>query len=194
MRTLTFFFSIVLGCLAVSAAERVTRVTIATRPRFVEHRGLYTCLVIADDKHSYEIYWALHLPKEVQFFPISLDTNLVYTFTVAEEPNERFKNDIRLPKLRRVQQGNQTIYDLEVCEVHKTKMDHKQVEIVYGLILPGPDEPSANTEQRLFPHRREYWLGGCASGPDSPKTEKVYVCTECKKAYEKWKSEDKKTK
>lgn len=193
MRTFAFFFWILSGCLGISAAEQPAQVTITTHPRFVELRGQYTCLVIADDKHSYQIGWALHLPK-VQFFPVSLDTNLVYTFTVAEEPEERFKSDIRLPRLRRVQLGDQTIYDIEVCEVHKTRMDHKRVEIIYGLVLPGPDEPSADTERRLFPHRREYSLRGCASGPDSPKTERVYVCTECKKAYEQWKSENKKTK
>jgi hypothetical protein len=123
----------------------------------------------------------------VQFFPISLDTNQFYTFTVAQKPFYNFTT----PELQRVELAGQTIYDIEVCEVHKTRMEHKKVKILYGLIRLAPDEPSADTERRLFPHHREYSFGGCCVTPDSPKTERVYVCSECKKAYEKWKSENK---
>jgi hypothetical protein len=84
------------------------------------------------------------------------------------------------------------IYDIEVCEVHKTKMEHKEVRIVYGYFLPRPDEPSYDVERRLFPHRREYSLGGCTV--NNLETERVYVCTDCRKAYDKWKAEHKKSK
>ena len=87
-----------------------------------------------------------------------------------------------------------TAYDIEVCEIHRTKMEHKEVRIAYGLILPGPDAPSTDMERRLFPHRSEYSLGGCVSTPLSSKAERVYVCPDCKKAYEKWMTDNKKTK
>jgi len=87
---------------------------------------------------------------------------------------------------------SKTIYDIEVCEVHKTRMEHKEVRIAYGLIRPGPGEPSGDTERHLFPHRLEIAFGGCVTMPDSPKTKRVFVCAECKKGYDKWKSEHKK--
>lgn len=87
-----------------------------------------------------------------------------------------------------------TIYNIEVCEIHRTKMEHEEVRIAYGLIRPGPDEPSGDTERRLFSHRRGYSLGGCVITPFSPKTMRVYVCTDCKKAYQKWMTDNKKTK
>jgi hypothetical protein len=188
MRTLAFLSLIILGCVALPAGERSAQtVIITTKPR-IEQRGQFSYLVIADTSHTFDIGWGM--PPDMQFIPVSLDTNRVYTFTVVQKP---FRS-ITIPELRKVQSGGQMIYDIEVCEIHKTKMEHKEVKIVYGLIIPGPDAPSGDTERRLFPHHREYSLGGCVIFQDSPKTEKVYVCSECKKAYEKWKSENKKTK
>lgn len=128
--------------------------------------------------------------SEVSVVPVTLDTNRVYAFTVVEEP---FRS-ITIPKLRRVQRDGQTIYDIEVCEVHKTTMEHKKVKIHYGLILPGPNEPSADTQRQSFPHHCEYSLGGCVITPDSPKTTRVYVCANCKKAYDKWKTDNEQNK
>src|SRR5215211_6181016 len=96
------------------------------------------------------------LSPDVQFVPVSLDTNRVYTFTVDQRPYR----SITIPELRRVRLDDQTVYDIEVCEVHKTKMDHQEVRISYGLPLPRPDEPSSEIERKLFPHCREYSLGG----------------------------------
>ena len=188
MSTFAFLSLIVLGCVASPAAERAAQtVVITTKPR-IEQRGQFSYLVIADTNHSFDISWGM--PPDMQFIPVSLDTNRVYAFTVAQRPYRT----ITFPELRKVQSDGQTIYDIEVCEVHKSKMDYKEVRISYGLPTRRPDEPSGDTERRLFPHHREYSLGGCVISSDSPKTEKVYVCGDCKKAYEKWKSENKKTK
>ena len=81
----------------------------------------------------------------------------------------------------------------DVCEVHKATMEHKEVRIFYGWIMPKPDEPSSGTEHRLFPHYREYVLGDYVIAAVSPMTERVYICSDCKKAYEKWKLDNKKT-
>ena len=188
MRTFVHLLLIVLSCLAVSAADRTAEtVVITAKPRF-EQRGQFIELVISDTNRNFEIGWGM--PPDVRFVPVSLDTNRVYMFTVAQ----REFHSISIPELRRVQLDGQTIYDIEVCEIHKTKMEHKEVRIAYGLILPSPGEPTGETAQRLFPHRHEVSFGGCVTKPDSPKTEKVYVCSACKKAYAKWKTENQKTK
>ena len=187
MRSLTPFILTVFGCLAISAAERTNQVTITTRPRF-DDQVQFTYLLLADDKHSYRFRWSMS--PGIQYVPVTLKTNRVYTFTVTEEP----WRSIIIPKLIKVRQGDQIIYDIEVCEVHKTRMEEKQVPVAYGFILPGPEAPPDDTERQSFPHRREYSLGGCVISDDSPKTEGVYVCTDCKKAYEKWKTDNKKAK
>jgi hypothetical protein len=164
-----------------------------TRPQ-LEVRGQYTYLVLTNEKHSCELLWAMD-PK-VEFFPVTLDTNRVYLFTVAERQRiftlpQRPDRIISVPDLRRIRQDGKTIYDIEVCEVHKTRMEPREVQIVYGLFRRGPDEPSDDIEQRLFPHCNEYSLGGCTGMGE--KTERVYVCADCKKAYDKWKAENKKS-
>src|ERR1051325_10764732 len=104
MRFFTPFILAIFGCVAFSAAERAKQVTITARPRF-DDRDRYTYLLLSDDKHSYEILWSI--PPKIQFVPVTLDGNRVYTFTVVEEP---FR-DTTIPKLRRVQQDGQIIYD-----------------------------------------------------------------------------------
>ncbi len=188
MRRGVHFLLTLLGCIAVSAAERAQQtVVITAKPRF-EQRGQFIDLVIGDTNRSFDIGWGM--PPNIQFIPVSLDTNRVYSFTVAQRP----LHSITIPELRRVQLDGKTIYDIEVCEVHKTKMEHKEVRIIYGLIIPGPDEPSRDTDRQMFPHRREVSFGGCSITPDSPKTTRVYVCSECRKGYDQWKTEHKKTK
>ena len=61
--------------------------------------------------------------------------------------------------------------------------------VEYGTVWPPPSEADRNAGRLLFPHGREFAFGGCAVGPDSPKSESVYVCGDCKKAYQKWKKE-----
>lgn len=107
----------------------------------------------------------------------------VQTFTIEET---EFRS-VMVPKLLKVQKEGRTIYDIEVCEIHRTKMEHKDVRILYGLILARPTDTSPETERKLFPHQREYSLGGCVVASDSPKTARVYVCDKCKIAYEAWK-------
>lgn len=178
MRTLALFSSIVLGCMPLKSAEQAPQtVVITSKPRF-EQRGKFTYLAISDTNRSFDMSWGM-LP-DMQFIPVSLDTNRVYTFTVVQRP---FRS-ITIPELRKVQLGGQTVYDIEVCEAHKTKMEHKEVKIAYGLILPGRDDPSADTERRLFPHRSEYSLGGCAVGEE--KTTKMYICSACKESFTWW--------
>lgn len=82
------------------------------------------------------------------------------------------------------------IYDREVCEVHQVKMELKEVPIFYGSFLPIHGGPSGETAHRLFPHHREYLLGGCVITPGSPETNKVYFCSQCKVAYGKWTKEN----
>ena len=188
MRTFAFCSFVALTALALTATESAAPAVVITAKPKIAQRGEFSYLVIADKNNSFDFSWGM--PPDMQFYPVSLDTNRVYTFTVVKTPF----HGVPIPELRKVQSGGQTIYDIEVCETHKTRMEHKKVEIVYGLVRPGPDEPSGLTERRLFPHHREFSLGGCVIGPGSPKTERVYVCIDCKRAYEKWKSENTKAK
>src|SRR5688572_27451792 len=97
MRKFAFLSLFVLACVALPAAERTARtVVITTTPR-IEQRGQFSYLVIADTKHSFDISWGM--PPDVQFIPVSLDTNRVYAFTVAQK---RYRS-ITIPELRRVQ-------------------------------------------------------------------------------------------
>ncbi len=186
MRSFTHILLVVLSFVAISAAECAAKTVVVTaKPRF-QHQGQFVDLIISDKNHSFNISWGMS--PYLQFIPVSLETNRVYTFTVAQTTLRSFS----IPELRKVKLDGRTIYDIEICEVHKTRMKHKVVRVAYGLIIPGPDEPSGVTERRLFPHRREISFGGCVSTPDSPKTERVYVCSECKKACDKWRSEHKK--
>lgn len=166
-------------CTELTVARGAQSVIFTGRPCF-EQRGQFVYLILSNANQSFDISWAMS--PDFKFVPISLDTNQVYTFTVKPKPYQ----SITIPELRKVEFQRQTIYDIEVCEVHKIKMEHKDVEIAYGLILPTKDDPSPDTEQRLFPHRREYSLGGCVVAPDSPKTTQVYICPKCKEAFEWW--------
>jgi hypothetical protein len=189
MRTIVqLALSIILGGLVVVAADLSPRpVVITAKPTF-EKYGDETYLLIADAAHHYEVSWAI--PPKIQIGSISLDTNHVYTFTIAESPD----GIITMAALRKVQQDGQTIFDIEVCEIHKVRMQHQEVPFRYGLIGPDPKEPSADIKRKLFPHHREILLGGCMIGPHSPTTGRIYVCSECQAAYETWKKESRETK
>ena len=181
MRTLALSSLIILGCVALTATE--STIIITAKPKF-EQRGLFTYLVLADTNHSLDLVWGM--PPEIQFNPVALDANRAYTFTVVQKAHQ----SITIPELRRVQSSGQTIYDIEVCEVHKTKMEHKEVRVDYGLRAAVAVEPSREIERRLFPHRHEELYGGCVESGLSPKSQLRYFCTDCKVAYEKWKSEN----
>ena len=168
----------------IHSAESAKAPVIITAPARLENRDGWTYLIISNSNHSYELPWARppHFDGDV-----ALQADQVYTFTVIEEP---FMRDVLIPHVAKVEQNGRTIYDREVCEVHHAKMERKKVRVVYGLIRPGAGEPSSDTERRLFPHRHEISFGGCDVGSYSPKTEKIYVCDQCKKAYAKWKAEN----
>jgi hypothetical protein len=121
---------------------------------------------------------------------ISLESNRVYTFTIITEDFKKPQAPVvKRSTVVKVERDGKIIYDREVCEVHQTKMDHRKGWVVYTHMSPGPGEPSEVTEQRLFPHRKEYSFGGDEYNPGSPRKGEVYVCSQCKKAYAKWKTE-----
>jgi hypothetical protein len=172
---------LLLGCLVVSAAAQDAQtIAITTKPKLGGQPEHFVELIISGTNCSYTFDWGYG-----KISPASLDTNRVYTFTVTQT---RWRG-ISIPQLRRVQLDGQTVYDIEVCEVHKTRMELKTVPIEYGLIMPDSHDPSGETRLRLFPHSRDYVLGGCVVMPDSPKTDSVYVCSECQKASAKWEAD-----
>jgi len=78
-----------------------------------------------------------------------------------------------------------------VCQVHQTKMSTKTVPIHYGLVRPDPNGPGEAERIRLFPHARQFQLGGCCPIPDET-TADIPVCDACVKAEAAWLSAHKK--
>jgi hypothetical protein len=174
---------LLVACVMVSRSEAAPQlVHVTSVPQLDQHeQGPF--LTVRDVQHCYYLI----LPS----FPFLLDTNRTYSFTVIDDPSrtvfiEDPFNGVFGATLARVQLDGKTIYDIEVCEVHKVKMNEKDVPIIYGLYRPGPEVPSPDIERRFFPHRREYALGGCMRALHGPTKEKRYLCGQCKVAYEKW--------
>ena len=134
------------------------------------------------------------IPPHIRSVPVPLDTNQVYTFTILQKTIVRKErlHKIGITELRKVELGGETIYDIEVCAAHKTKMTWTEARVAYGL-MAGTHEPRDAAGRPSFPNHREYKLGGCMVGPGSPKTEKILVCSECKKGFERWKEEEAKS-
>ena len=170
--------------LAAHAIESsVETITITAKPRSEPLAKFDSNTNLARDHHA-----GCGIPPHIRFVPVPLDTNQVYTFTVFQRKiggSGRFPT-FTLTELRKVQLAGQTIYNIEVCEVHKTRMAHTDVPIRYGMIPRSP-EPRDAAGRPALPHHREYKLGGCVVMPK--ETEKVYVCDDCKKGFEKWQEE-----
>jgi hypothetical protein len=199
MRAAVPFLLLLLGPFSAPAAEFTDEpvliakpssdepVVLIAKPKFVR-LGDFIDLVVSDTNHTFQIGWA-KLP-DFQFFPVPLDSNCVYTFTVdtnwvPARAFPLFRSPI-YPRLHRLQKNGRTLYDIELCEVHHTRMEYKEVPVAYGRYVPGPGDPSRDTEQELFPHRREISFGGCCVTFNSPTTYKIFVCNQCKKAFKWW--------
>jgi hypothetical protein len=182
------FLSFAFGHFVVGAAEKSAPLIIITAPAKLEPPGEFIYLTISDAKHSYELPCVFRPPYNG---PVAFESNRVYKFTVIKVP---YKTGRLFSQVVKVEQDGKMIYDREVCEAHHVKMERKEVKIVYGLIVRDAGGPTSETAQRLFPHRHEISFGGCVIMPGSLKTEKIYVCSECRKAYEKWMSQNQKTK
>ncbi len=194
---------VVLSCVVALAAAQRTIAAKANNPKLVAHgteSSVETITVTAKPRSeplakfdSKTDLFRDHqsgcgIPPHIRFVPVPLDTNQVYTFTVVQRKmggSGRFPT-LTLTELLKVQLAGQTLYDIEVCEAHKTRMAHADVPIRYGYI-PGSPEPRDPAGRPALPHHREYKLGGCVVWPEAPKTGKVYVCDECKKDFENWK-------
>jgi hypothetical protein len=170
-----------------------TRVVMTTAAKFQPYYNGGRFLTLSNHQHSYMVWW----PLDPRFKGAStIQSNEVYTFTVVEEPSTSITfpvTNIIIPDVVRIEQGGRVIYDIEECEIHHTRMERKEVPISYGLPCLLAGEPTVDVEQRLFPHRREFVLGGCTILETSPNTKDLYVCRECRTAYENWKKEHAKT-
>lgn len=156
-------------------------------------------LFIEDKERTFQFFWAsTDTGRRLSPYPFLLDAGKVYTFTVEERPHPSFnritdegakeKKEPEYffsPILIRVTDGEKSLFDLEMCEVHHCKMERKEVPISYGLIRLQKPLPTLEDEKALFPHRREYVMGGCIVMPGK-KTETMYVCPQCKSAFVEW--------
>jgi hypothetical protein len=88
------------------------------------------------------------------------------------------------PRIVRVRQGEETIHDATVCEVHHTKMTLKPQQFVLGW---PPSRPS-QADEGSFPNRHRLFFD-CVFHPERPQTQLRYECAKCNAAYEKWKAQ-----
>lgn len=157
-------------------------------------------LFISDGKQSFQFFYASHdTGRRLSPFPFVLEAGKTYTFTVEERPfppmvrirDEGAKEEDKVPDyfwtpvLIRVVDGDVALFDMEVCELHKCRMERREVPITYGLIRVQRGLPTLEQEKELFPHRRDHVLGGCIVMPGK-KTETMYICPECRIAYDAW--------
>jgi hypothetical protein len=188
----------VLLCLLASltparAAEETTELTL-TAPATFQIKDGFTRLLISDGSVKFSLSWAVQQPGQelTRYYPVTLQPGETYTFTLYNLPNSFAVQDGREKALmetmfRRVQSGDKVLYDREVCALHHTKMEWRDVPIIYGLVGKTPGQPTWEIERKLFPNRHEAIFAGCIVGPE--KTQKTLVCAECRAAYDAWKKE-----
>ncbi len=174
-----------------NAADTAWSPVIIESPARFETRDGQLYLYINGTNRAYLLPWGTSPSMPLHYSTsISLESNRVYTFTIITED---FKKPdaptVRRSTVVKVERDGKIIYDREVCEVHQIRMEYRQGWIVYTYMLPGPGEPSEVIEQRLFPHRKKHSFGGIDYNPGTPRKGDVYVCSQCKEAYEKWKTE-----
>ena len=148
-------------------------------------------LHIVDGTRSHDILWAIKTEGgTTSFFPAELTPGTEYYFTIAQEtPSEQdavVDPNFRLPHLVKIEkvwkQANEPpVYDRRICEVHHRPMRRELVPVIYGMLASLYSDTELKT---LFPHSQEFVAGGCLGG--ERKTDKVFVCAECKRSLTKW--------
>ena len=97
------------------AAEPVVEHVITCQPSFIR-RGAAVHVRLVDSTNRFEAMW-----YNSDFFlrRFSLDTNQIYTFTVLEGLDKPPPG----PRIARVYQGTERIYDAGYCVVHQRRME-----------------------------------------------------------------------
>lgn len=154
---------------------------VVTCPAKVKQNGNSKDLILCQGEDRYEFsWWSFSDVKE-------LKPNRIYTFTIIEEKSP-WGDDFQRRDIAKIERQGKVIYDREKCSVHRVRMERKKVPIIYGYLSRMPGDPPGRTARRLFPNRYEFGTGGCTYIPGfSPETDLVYVCNDCKHAYEEWK-------
>jgi hypothetical protein len=148
-------------------------------------------LRVADSTRYYDILWGIESQGHTTtFLPIELTPDKEYSFTITQErpsvQDSVVDRSFKLPHLVKVEEVYKRwdappLFDRTVCEVHHRKMQRKLVPVIYGMLgyLYTPEELKT-----LFPHHQEFVAGGCIV--DERKTDKLFVCSECKAMYASW--------
>jgi hypothetical protein len=117
---------------------------------------------------------------------VTLDPKTKYRFTFERVNLSRSDSGAELLK---IEKDGETIFDGWMCEVHRVKMDLKDVPVIYGFVYVGrphilSDEQWLRIQMAKFPHHDERIFGGCIVG--ASKSAPKLVCAKCKKAYDDW--------
>jgi hypothetical protein len=185
------FLAFMACSLPAFAGERVT--TTLTAPVKFDQRDTTTFLVIDDGKKKMDFVWSYVQPdKQTAVYPVKLEEKQTYTFTIEQEKSAAVPGVLINAQIMAVTRDGQTVYDRALCELHRRRMERKEVPIVYGLVAKLPGDPSAE-EEKAFPKWRESFAGGCIVMPGRDK-ELVFVCPDCKAGHAEWKAKAKKDK
>jgi len=166
---------------AVAGQPTEHRKSISAKPVFqFDQFGPSLVLKMGHDMDS--VWWPSDGPK-----PKSLNRASIYTYDLLIEKSWRkWGNDhpsaFYYPRLMRIRQGKNILYDASVCSVHHILMKRKLMPITYGLVI---FKPSFERAMEKFPHIGMAW-GGCCVSPDNPKETFEWVCSDCVAAYEKY--------
>lgn len=134
--------------------------------------------------------YVLEIPWEGPGYPAPAEVKSGKSYSITLLDGEALDNDTRIASLSDrehkdwpdavddskifvlalIQNGDRILFDRSVCEIHHARMIEERVEVSYGL-------PAMTDCDRLFPHHRDYILGGCVV--QEQKTGMLYVCPIC---------------
>lgn len=189
------FLTFAIACSVLAADDRHLRQVTGTPKLEAGYQSKY--LVLENGKEPIRILWELDGSREINatprpLFPVTLEPNTVYVFTVDEDEEQITFGDgtdrrvyVRVKQtLVRIARDGQIVYDQLDCAVHKRRMDRIKAEVVVGMQGdPGPHAPESILKER-FPNYRDKHYAGCIDLGE--RTRLMYVCPDCKAAYLAW--------
>ena len=96
------------------------------------------------------------------------------------------KSTYETPAIVRITKGDETIYDIDACEIHWEPLHVRAIPVSYGLMMRNMKAPLPAVISAKFPHSKIWRSGGCCIDPGSPSHVEEYVCDACLKTRKAW--------